>query len=82
MRNSTKKRAPIICAAVMIGLLVLYLAGLLAALIAESQGMVLAVVFLVFYGLVILLVIVGILIALRQRLRELKGGEEEDAKKY
>ena len=34
------------------------------------------------YSLMIVAMIVGVLMALRQRLREIRGGEEEDAKKY
>jgi type III secretory pathway component EscS len=34
------------------------------------------------YGVLIVAMIVGVVIALCQRLREIRGGEEEDAKKY
>lgn len=85
MRNTTKKskrRAPIICAAVVIGFLVIYLAAILFPLIGQIYGELLAVGFLVVYGVLIVAVIVGVLAALRQRLKEIEGGEEEDAKKY
>ena len=45
-------------------------------------GIHLATAFLVVYALVVLAMILGVIAALRQRLRELKGGEEEEAKKY
>lgn len=45
-------------------------------------GVHLATVFLVVYALVVLAMILGVIAALRQRLRELKGGEEDEAKKY
>jgi type III secretory pathway component EscS len=34
------------------------------------------------YGVLIVAMIVGVVMALCQRLREIRGGEEEDAKKY
>ena len=37
---------------------------------------------LILYALVLLAVIVGVVIALIQRLREIERGEEEDARKY
>ena len=83
MRDTTKKKcAPIICAAVIIGLLGIFLATFIFPLIGETYGEVIAVGFLVIYGLIIIAIIVGILAALRQRLREIEGGEEDDAKKY
>ena len=45
-------------------------------------GVHLATVFLVVYALAVLAMILGVIAALRQRLRELKGGEEDEAKKY
>ncbi len=85
MQNGTKnskKNAPIICAAVVIGLLGIFLATILFPLIGEVYGQLLAVGFLAIYGGVIVAVILGVLAALRQRLKEIEGGEEEDAKKY
>lgn len=46
---------------------------------AEMAG---PVVILILYALVLLAVIVGVVIALIQRLREIERGEEEDARKY
>ena len=46
------------------------------------MGEALAVGFLLIYGGVIIAAIVGIVAALRQRLQEIEGGEEEDAKQY
>ena len=37
---------------------------------------------LVLYALMLLAVIVGVVVALVQRLREIRKGEEEDARKY
>ena len=85
MRSDTKKSkkiAPIICAIVMIALLGVFLATILFPLIGEVVGEALAVGFLLIYGGVIVAAIVGVVAALRQRLQEIEGGEEEDAKQY
>lgn len=80
--KNSKKKAPIICAAVVIGLLGIFLATILFPLIGEVYGELLAVGFLLIYGLGIIAVIIGVLVALRQRLKEIESGEEEDARKY
>ena len=83
MQKTTKKKwTAILCAAVIVGLLGLFLASILFPLIGEAVGEAVAVGFLLVYGLVIVAVIVGVLVALRQRLKEIKGGEEDEAKKY
>ena len=81
-KNTKKKWAAILCAAVVVGLLGLFLAAILFPLIGEACGEAVAMGFLLVYGLAIVAVIVGVLVALRQRLREIKGGEEDEAKKY
>ena len=80
--KNSKKKAHIICAAVVIGLLSIFLATILFPLIGEVYGELLAVGFLLIYGLGIIAVIIGVLVALRQRLKEIESGEEEDARKY
>ncbi len=80
--NRGKKKGAIICAAVVIGILIIYLAVILFPLMDAAFGEMIAVGFLLVYGAVIIAVIAGILAALRQRLKEIEGGEEEDAKKY
>ena len=83
MQKTIKKKwTAILCAAVVVGLLGLFLAAILFPLIGQAVGEVVAVGFLLVYGLVIVAVIVGVLVALRQRLKEIKGGEEDEAKKY
>ena len=77
-----KKKAPIICAIIVISLLSIFLATILLPLIGEVYGEMLALGLLLIYGALIIAVILGILFALRQRLKEIEGGEEEDAKKY
>lgn len=83
MRDTTKKkRASILSAAVIVGLLGIVIATVLVPLVRETYGDGIAIGFLVVYGLVLVAVIVGVLAALGQRLKEIEGGEEEDAKKY
>lgn len=83
MRNGTdKKRAAVICAAVIVGLLAILLAVFMVPVLgAMYEGLVVAGILAV-YALMIIAVIVGVLFALRERLKEIEGGEEEDAKKY
>lgn len=85
MRNDTKKykkAAPIICAGVVIVLLLIYLMLFLYPVLGAEMGDGLAVVVLVICAVAILAVIGGVILALRQRLKEIEGGEEEDARKY
>lgn len=83
MQDTTrKKRAAILCAVVVMAILGIYLAAFLYPLLGASFGESMAVGILLVYGLLIAAVILGVLMALRQRLKELNSGEEEDAKKY
>lgn len=77
-----KKKAPIICAVVMIVLLAIFLGAIIYPLLGDAHGEIVALGILLVYGLLIFAVIIGILFALRQRLKEIEGGEEDDAKKY
>lgn len=84
MRNGTdkkKKLAPILCAAVAIAIFLVYLlfyCTALGSVLTEGP----AILVLVLAVLVLAALIVGVVLALRQRLQEIEGGEEEDAKKY
>ena len=60
---------------VLLGLVVLPLLGL-------GRGDSAAVVILALYALALLAVMIGVIAATLQRLREIDRGEEEDAKKY
>ena len=83
MRNTTdKKRGATACAALGIGFFVVILAILLFSLVAETCADWVVWMVVLLYGAIILAVILGIAAALRQRLRELEKGEEEDARKY
>ncbi len=84
MQNNTKKKiAPVI-----ITILVLLYAGPLVVMLAAAaielagSGAGEISVFLLLYAAVGGAVVTGILLALAQRLREIDGKEEEDAKKY
>lgn len=80
--NHNKKRGSILCAAVVIAVLGIFLGFILMPLVSELAGALFAVGFLLVYGGVIIAVIAGVIVALNQRLREIDSGEEEEAKKY
>ena len=82
MRKNTKKLAPIACAAIVIVLLALYIAVILFTLFTESLGDLISIVVVVVATGIILAAIIGVLAALRQRMKEIDKGEEEDAKIY
>ena len=85
MRNNTKKKiAPIVVAVLVVAYvgplvaLMAYAAGLLGAQ-PESRA---ALPFLLLYLVAGGAVIIGVVAAMRQRLREIDGGEEDEARKY
>ena len=85
MRDNTsrKKIAPVVIAI----LVVLYVGPLMGVSLAAiaglaGEGMTEVLPFLLVYAVSGGAVIVGVLRAMAQRLREIDGGEEEDAKKY
>ena len=82
MQKNTKKLAPIACAAIVIVLLALYIAVILFTLFTESLGDLIGIVVVVVATGIILAAIIGVLAALRQRMKEIDKGEEEDAKIY
>ena len=82
MRKDTKKLAPIACAAIVVALLALYIAVILFTLFTESLGDLIGIVVVVVATGIILAAIIGVLAALRQRMKEIDKGEEEDAKIY
>lgn len=82
MRKNTKKLAPIACAAIVIVLLALYIAVILFTLFTESLGDLIGIVVVLVATGIILAAIIGVLAALRQRMKEIDKGEEEDAKIY
>lgn len=85
MRDNTsrKKIAPVVIAI----LVVLYAGPLVGVALAAmaglaGEGMTGVLPFLLMYAVIGGAVVVGVLLAMAQRLKEIDGGEEEDAKKY
>ena len=75
------KRGAIFSALAVVAFFALYLA-LLATAIPEAPSDVIGWVAVILAGGVFVAIIVGVLLALSQRLKEIDGGEEEDARKY
>lgn len=85
MQKNTKKRKYIgamVSAAVLVGVMGVLLAILIVPLVMENLTETVAVLILGFYAVVIMATIVGILLALRQRIKEIEGGEEDAASQY
>ena len=80
--QNDKKRGAVISAVIVISILAVFVGFILFPLISEMGGVFFAVMLLMLYVGGILAVIFGILAALKQRLEEIEGGEEEEAKKY
>ena len=85
--NSDRRRRRIAsiaaAAAVVLYILPLVIASVFAAVefLRDGEGFA-ALLFLMVYGVLGGAVVVGVLLALRQRLREIDGGEEDDARQY
>ena len=80
-----KKRIGSIMAAlfVLFYVLPLVIGSVFAAVAFIRDGECLAaILFLLIYGVLGGAVVVGVVLALRQRLREIEGGEEDDASQY
>ena len=82
MEKKSKKRVAVIATLVVIALMTLYLVGIVIPLVRETMGVGIAVTILVIYGTIILASMVGVTLALRQRLKEIESGEEDEAKRY
>lgn len=86
MRNGTDKKSvktgAILSAAVVIGILCIYLAVFLYPLLQGACGDTIAAIIMAVYALMIIAVMAGVIHALVLRLREIEGGEEADAKQY
>ena len=81
MMRKNIKRGAIFSALAVVAFFALYLA-LLATAILEAPSDVIGWVAVILAGSVFVAIIVGVLLALSQRLKEINGGEEEDARKY
>ena len=82
MEKKSKKRVAVIATLVVSALMTLYLVGIVIPLVRETMGVGIAVTILVIYGTIILASMVGVTLALRQRLKEIESGEEDEAKRY
>ena len=86
MRGNSEKRrrkiAPMVCAVVILGILGVLLGLVVLPLLGLGRGDSTAMVILALYALALLAVMIGVIAATLQRLREIDRGEEEDAKKY
>ena len=82
MEKKSKKRVAVIAALVVIALMTVYLVAIIIPLVRVSLGESVAIGILVIYGAVILASMVGVTLALRQRLKEIESGEEDEAKRY
>ena len=80
--NRRKKTAPILCALLFITLALVYLSIAVVPLVFAAVAFPIALSICILYGGVAIAVIVGVILALRQRLQELDRGEEDDAKQY
>ena len=80
--QNDKKRGAVISAVIIISILAVFVGFILFPLISEMGGMLFAVILLMLYVAGILAVIFGVIAALKERLKEIEGGEEEEAKKY
>lgn len=84
MRKTTKGHGltGAVLAAVMIAAIMLLLAGGLLISYFGGEADAFATGLVVVYALVFLAIAVGVVVALIQRWREVRGGEEDEAKKY
>lgn len=82
MRKSTKGRGPVIAAALGTVVVALLFFGSLLWVMLEEEPIPAVIGIMAVYAILGIAIIVGVLCAMVQRLREIRGGEEEDAKKY
>lgn len=82
MQKSTKGRGPVVVAALGTVVVVLLFFGSLLWVMLEEEPIPAVIGIMVVYGLLAVAIVIGVLRAMVQRLREIQGGEEEDARKY
>ena len=82
MEKKSKKRVAVIAGLVVIAVMTVYLVAIIIPLVRECLGEAVAIGILTIYALVILASMVGVTLALRQRLKEIESGEEDEAKRY
>ena len=82
MEKKSKKKVAVTAALAVIALMTVYLVTVIIPLVRQALGEQIAVGILALYGAVILAGIVGVALALKQRLKEIESGEEDEAKRY
>lgn len=82
MRKSTKGRSPVIVAALGTVVVTLLFFGSLLWVMLEEEPFPAAMGMMAVFTALEAAIVAGVLRAMVQRLREIQGGEEEDAKKY
>ena len=82
MEKKSKKRVAVAAALVVIALMTAYLVAIVIPLAREVLGEGIAVAILGIYAAAVLAGIVGVTLALKQRLKEIESGEEDEAKRY
>ena len=82
MRKSTKGRGPVIVAGLGTVVVALLFFGSLLWVMLEEEPIPAVIGIMVVYGLLAVAVVVGVLYAMVQRLREIQGGEQDEARKY
>lgn len=82
MQKSTKGRGPVIVAALGTVVVALLFFGSLLWVMLEEEPIPAVIGIMAVYVILGIAIIVGVLCAMVQRLREIRGGEEEDARKY
>ena len=82
MRKNTKGRGTVIVAALGTVVVALLFFGSLLWVMLEEEPIPAVIGMMVVYAVLAIAIIVGVLCAMVQRLREIRGGEEEDARKY
>lgn len=82
MQKSTKGRGAVIVAALGTVVVALLFFGSLLWVMLEEEPIPAVIGIMVVYGLLAVAIVVGVLYAMVQRLREIQGGEEDEARKY
>lgn len=82
MQKSTKGRGPVIVAALGTVVVALLFFGSLLWVMLEEGPIPAVIGIVVVYAILCIAIVAGVLCAMVQRLREIRGGEAENAKKY
>ena len=78
--NNEKKKGAVIAAVAMIAIVLVFVGALAVLLLGEEDLFADSIAWLYIIGGVA--VVIGVLVALRQRFAEIHRGEEDEAKKY